>query len=52
MYKMPYSRGFTMNKIEELANLYVAHLRTIYLTHQNNHWLTKGANFYGNHSNV
>lgn len=38
-----------MQKIEELANYYVAYLRAIYLTHQNSHWITKGANAYGNH---
>jgi len=38
-----------MQKIEELANMYVAYLRAIYLTHQNSHWITKGQVFYGNH---
>ena len=28
---------------------YVAFLRGLYLLHQNHHWLTAGANFYGNH---
>jgi DNA-binding ferritin-like protein len=38
-----------MNKVEELASLYVAQLRSIYLTHQNHHWLVSGNDFYGNH---
>jgi DNA-binding ferritin-like protein len=38
-----------MKTIEELANLYVAYLRAIYLTHQNSHWITKGKTFYGDH---
>lgn len=28
---------------------YVAFLRALYLLHQNHHWLSQGANFYGNH---
>src|SRR5665213_1326837 len=38
-----------MNKIEELAGLYVAHLRVIYLCHQGHHWLVSGEGSYGNH---
>lgn len=28
---------------------YVAFLRSLYLLHQNNHWVCNGSNFYGNH---
>lgn len=28
---------------------YLANLRGLYLIHQNHHWVTSGANFYGNH---
>ena len=28
---------------------YTAFLRSLYLIHQNSHWLSKGHNFYGNH---
>lgn len=38
-----------MEKHKEIAALYVATLRAIYLIHQQNHWLTKGDNFYGDH---
>ena len=37
-----------MNK-NELLSYYVAFLRTLYLVNQNNHWLSNGENFYGNH---
>src|SRR5690606_40388036 len=33
----------------KLMNAYIAYLRAIYLTHQNNHWLTHGPNFYSDH---
>ena len=38
-----------MDKCQKMANMYVAMLRAIYNVHQNNHWLTEGDNFYGNH---
>jgi hypothetical protein len=38
-----------MERIEELCCYYVALVRSIYLVHQNHHWITKGENFYGNH---
>lgn len=38
-----------MNDLTELLSCYVAFLRVIYLIHQNNHWISKGENFYGNH---
>lgn len=38
-----------MERVEELCCYYVALLRTLYLVHQNHHWITKGKNFYGNH---
>jgi DNA-binding ferritin-like protein len=38
-----------MDKVYQLANLYVATLRSIYLIHQHSHWKTKGTGFYGNH---
>lgn len=37
-----------MNAID-LMSLYVAYLRALYQIHQNNHWRTKGNDFYGNH---
>jgi DNA-binding ferritin-like protein len=46
---MTYIQGIFMRTIEELANMYVAYLRAIYLTHQNSHWITKGQAFYGDH---
>ena len=36
-------------KPADMASLYVAYLRALYQIHQNNHWKTKGDNFYGNH---
>lgn len=38
-----------MNSLEELANLYVAHLRATALIHQQHHWLARGEAFYGTH---
>jgi DNA-binding ferritin-like protein len=38
-----------MNKCQKMASIYLAMLRSIYNIHQNNHWLTKGNDFYGNH---
>lgn len=38
-----------MERVEELCCYYISFLRGIALVHQNNHWLTKGKNFYGNH---
>ena len=38
-----------MERVEKLANLYVATLRSIYLVLQFDHWTTKGLGFYGNH---
>jgi len=35
--------------MEDLCNFYLAFLRSLYLIHQNHHWLTHGENFYGNH---
>jgi len=46
---MVYVQDISMRTIEELANMYVAYLRAIYLTHQNSHWITKGQAFYGDH---
>lgn len=36
-------------KVESFMRGYVAFLRAIYLVHQNNHWQSKGPNFYSNH---
>jgi DNA-binding ferritin-like protein len=36
-------------ELKEICAKYVAFLRALYLLHQNHHWLTCGANFYGNH---
>jgi DNA-binding ferritin-like protein len=33
----------------EILAAYTAFLRGLYLLHQNNHWQTKGKNFFGNH---
>jgi DNA-binding ferritin-like protein len=38
-----------MNSVEDLANYYIALLRSVYLVHKNQHWLAAGSNFYGNH---
>src|SRR5579871_6160597 len=38
-----------MDKIWRIANLYVAILRQIYLTHQFSHWTTSGEAFYSDH---
>lgn len=38
-----------MRTVEELCCYYIATIRAIALIHQNNHWITKGKNFYGNH---
>lgn len=38
-----------MTKTEQLANLFVASLRAIYLVETFCHWTTKGLGFYGNH---
>lgn len=38
-----------MEKCEQVANLYIAMLRTIALVHHFNHWTAKGSNFYGDH---
>jgi DNA-binding ferritin-like protein len=38
-----------MEKCCKIAGLYLATLRAIYFIHQQNHWLAKGQNFYGNH---
>lgn len=38
-----------MDKCSQMANLYLATLRALYLIHQHNHWLIKGTNFYANH---
>jgi len=38
-----------MERIEELCCYYIALIRTVYLVHQNHHWITSGENFYGNH---
>jgi len=34
---------------EKLICFYVAFLRSLYLLHQNNHWLSQGASFYSGH---
>lgn len=38
-----------MNSITDLSCYYIALIRSVSLVHQNNHWLTKGSNFYSNH---
>lgn len=38
-----------MDKCSKAAALYVATLRAIYFIHQQNHWLTSGNDFYGDH---
>lgn len=38
-----------MEKVFDIANMYVATLRALYLVEQNCHWLTKGMAFYGDH---
>lgn len=38
-----------MEKCCQIAGLYLATLRAIYFIHQQNHWLSKGNDFYGNH---
>jgi DNA-binding ferritin-like protein len=38
-----------MDKCCKVAALYVASLKSIYLIHQHNHWLTQGDTFYGDH---
>ena len=38
-----------MDKSCQIATLYIATLRAIYLIHQQNHWVTSGPNFYGDH---
>lgn len=38
-----------MERVEELCCYYISFLRAIGLLHQNNHWLSKGKNFYGQH---
>lgn len=38
-----------MERVEELCCYYIALVRSIYLVHQNHHWITKGNDFYGNH---
>jgi DNA-binding ferritin-like protein len=40
---------YDVNKVSELCCYYVALLRSVYLVHQNGHWLSKGNDFYGNH---
>ncbi len=34
---------------KKFLSTYVAFLRSLYLIHQNNHWISKGHNFYSNH---
>lgn len=38
-----------MERIEELCCYYIALIRSVYLVHQNHHWITSGESFYGNH---
>lgn len=38
-----------MDKCSKIAALYIATLKGMALIHTNNHWTTKGANFYGDH---
>jgi len=34
----------------KFLSTYTAFLRALYLIHQNNHWISKGHNFYSNHT--
>jgi len=38
-----------MEEKVKIANTMVAYLKAIYTIHQQNHWLSKGDHFYGNH---
>ena len=38
-----------MEKCTKVAALYLATLKALYLIHQQNHWLAKGNDFYGDH---
>lgn len=38
-----------MDKCVKTAALYIATLKALYLIHQQNHWLAKGNDFYGDH---
>lgn len=38
-----------MDKCNKVAALYIASLKGLAIIHQNNHWITKGITFYGNH---
>jgi len=38
-----------MDKCNKVAALYIATLKSLAIIHQNNHWTTKGASFYGDH---
>jgi len=38
-----------MDKCIKTAALYIATLRAIYIINQQNHWMTKGSNFYSSH---
>jgi DNA-binding ferritin-like protein len=38
-----------MEKCQKVAALYVATLRAIAIVHQQNHWTTRGLDFYGDH---
>jgi DNA-binding ferritin-like protein len=38
-----------MEKHQKIAALYIATLKAISFIHTHNHWLTRGAPFYGNH---
>lgn len=37
------------NNVKEMLSAYVAHIRSLYLIHQNHHWQCSGPNFYSNH---
>ena len=38
-----------MQSIEDLCNIYIAFLQSVYIRHKTSHWLAAGSNFYGNH---
>lgn len=38
-----------MNSITDISCYYIALIRSVSMVHQNNHWRTKGSNFYSNH---
>lgn len=38
-----------MERHVQIAGLYLATLKALYIVHQHGHWTTKGSDFYGNH---